>query len=147
MDRDKKHIEKSFEEINSVLGELRRSIEGITKTLHDTRSEYEELRRNVDEIPNRVQGIVQQLVTQTLMNAIDTIGREVKRSIEEMKQRNTITTLILTRLATRREVPLEEILQIHPNEELVKQVLEELKNQETIRIIDKGKRKIVELVM
>ena len=122
-------------------------MEGITRALHDTRSEYEELRRNVDEIPNQVQGIVQQLVTQTLMNAIDAIGREVKRSIEEMKQRNTITTLILTRLATRREVPLEEILQIHPNEELVKQVLEELKNQETMRIIDKGKRKIVELVM
>ena len=81
------------------------------------------------------------------MNAIDAIGREVKKSIEEMKQRNTITTLILTRLATRREVPLEEILQIHPNEELGKQVLEELKNQKTIRIIDKGKRKIVELVM
>ncbi len=81
------------------------------------------------------------------MNAIDAIGREVKRSIEEMKQRNTITTLILTRLATRREVLLEEILQIHPNEELGKQVLEELKNQKTIRIIDKGKRKIVELVM
>ncbi len=122
-------------------------MEGITRALHDTRSEYEELRRNVDEIPNQVQGIVQQLVTQTLMNAIDAIGREVKRSIEEMKQRNTITTLILTRLATRREVPLEEILQIHPNEELVKQVLEELKNQETMRIIDKGKRKIVGLVM
>ncbi len=122
-------------------------MEGITRALHDTRSEYEELRRNVDEIPNQVQGIVQQLVTQTLMNAIDAIGREVKRSIEEMKQRNTITTLILTRLATRREVPLEEILQIHSNKELVEQVLEELKNQETIRIIDKGKRKIVELVM
>ena len=122
-------------------------MEGITRALHDTRSEYEELRRNVDEIPNQVQGIVQQLVTQTLMNAIDAIGREVKRSIEEMKQRNTITTLILTRLATRREVPLEEILQIHPNEEIVRQVLEELKNQKTMRIIDKGKRKIVELVM
>ena len=122
-------------------------MEGITRALHSTRSEYEELRKNVDAIPNQVQGIVQRLVTQTLMNAIDAIGREVKRSIEEMKQRNTITTLILTRLATRREVPLEEILQIHPNEELVKQVLEELKNQETMRIIDKGKRKIVGLVM
>jgi len=38
-------------------------MEGITRALHDTRSEYEELRRNVDEIPNQIQSIVQQLVT------------------------------------------------------------------------------------
>jgi len=146
MDRDKKHIEKSFEEINSVLGELRRSIEEITRALHDTRSEYEELRKNVDAIPNQIQSIVQQLVTQTLMNAIDAIGREVKKSIEEMKQRNTITILILTRLAIKREAPLEEILQIHPNKQLIQQVLDELKNQKTIRITEKKGKKIVELV-
>jgi len=159
MDQDKKHIEKSFEEINSVLGELRRNITGIIKTVQDTRKEYEELKQNVgkeyeelkkmiDAVPGQVQRVVQQLITQTITSALEAIGSEIKKQIAELKHRNIITTLILTRLATatKREVPLEEVLQIHPNKQLVGQVLEELKNQKTIRIIEKKGKKVVELV-
>lgn len=147
MDQDRKWAEQGFESINREIAKLKNSLVTLSTDIEGTRKELEKLRKQIDDLPNQIQSTIQQAVTQTLMSIMDAIGKEVKKNIEELKQRNTITTLILTKLATKGEAPLEEILRVHPNKELIQQVLEELKNQKTIRITEKKGKKTVELVI